>query len=281
MSVTSNTTTGARSGRPLIMGVLNITPDSFSDGGRWFEPAVAVRHARRMVEAGADIIDVGGESTRPGAEPVSEAEELQRVLPIVTTLAAELPARVSVDTSKPAVMEAAVRAGAEIINDVRALRAPGALQIAADSGATVCLMHMQGDPHSMQERPSYGNVVDDVEAFLLERARACREAGVARDRIWLDPGFGFGKRQAHNLELLRGLPRLASHGYPVLAGLSRKSLLADLTGRDVADRLAGSLALALLAAQAGARILRVHDVAETRDVLLVLQAAFPEHPGAE
>jgi len=257
------------------MGVLNVTPDSFSDGGAWFEPAVAMRHARRMAEAGADLIDVGGESTRPGAQPVSEREELDRVIPIVAAIARELDVPVSVDTSKPAVMRSAVEAGAGLINDIRALRQPGALETAAALGVPVCLMHMQGEPRTMQSGPVYGDVVGEVEAFLLERAAACRAAGIPREHIWLDPGFGFGKTVDHNLELLRAMPRLAGHGYPVLAGLSRKSMLGRLTGRAVDERLAGSLALAQLAAQGGAGMLRVHDVPETLDMLRVLQAVWP------
>lgn len=273
--------TPATGSTPLIMGVLNVTPDSFSDGGRWFEPVVALRHARQMAEAGADIIDVGGESTRPGALEVSVEEELKRTIPIVSAIATELDVRVSIDTSKPEVIRAAVDAGASLINDVRALREPGALEAAAESGADICLMHMQGDPRTMQASPSYDDVVADVSNFLRSRVTACLDAGVAPARLWLDPGFGFGKTLEHNLALLRRLPELAALGYPLLVGLSRKSLLQAITGRAVDDRLAGSLALALLAAQGGAGMLRVHDVAETRDVLTVWRAAFPTQAHAE
>jgi dihydropteroate synthase len=254
------------------MGVLNVTPDSFSDGGRWQDRGQALAHARAMLAAGAELIDVGGESTRPGADEVPVHDELERVLPVVEAVAALPGAVVSVDTSKAEVMRAAAAAGAAMINDVYALRRPGAMAAAAEAGLPVCLMHMRGEPRSMQTAPAYDNVVDEVEAFLLERASAAERAGISRDRICLDPGFGFGKRLEHNLELLRALPRLAAHGYPLLAGLSRKSMLQALTGRTVEQRLAGSLALALLAAQGGASIIRVHDVPETRDMLRVLEA---------
>ena len=206
------------------MGVLNVTPNSFSDGGRYFNPARALDHARRMIDDGADLIDIGGESTRPGALPVDERDELGRVIPLVEALAADgVP--VSVDTRKPAVMRAALAAGAAMVNDVCALEAPGAIEALAGSGAGVCLMHMQGDPRTMQQAPRYDDVVGEVRAFLLARAAACEAAGIARDRIVLDPGFGFGKTLAHNLALLAGLPALAAAGYPVLVGLSRKSSL--------------------------------------------------------
>jgi dihydropteroate synthase len=263
------------------MGVLNVTPDSFSDGGRWLDRDRALRHAAEMLAAGADVVDVGGESTRPGAAAVPEGEELERVVPVVEFLVSELGAAVSVDTSKPAVMRAAAEAGAVMINDVFALRRPGALTAAADAGLAVCLMHMQGEPRTMQDRPAYDDVVAEVEDFLLARARAAEEAGIPAERIVLDPGFGFGKTLEHNLALLRGLPRLAAHGYPLLAGLSRKSMLQAITGRPVDERLAGSLALALLAAQNGAAVIRVHDVAETRDVLRVLGAVYPEAGAGE
>jgi dihydropteroate synthase len=261
--------------RPRIMGILNVTPDSFSDGGDWLSPRAAILHAHHMAAAGADIIDVGGESTRPGAAPVSIQQELDRVIPVIEALWAEMRLPISVDTSKPEVMRAAAGAGAGLINDVFALRNAGALDAAVDLGLPVCLMHMQGEPRSMQAQPEYDDVVAEVEAFLLERAEACAAAGLARSRILLDPGFGFGKRLEHNLELLRHLPRLCAHGYPVLAGLSRKSMLGQITGRGVERRMAGSVALAMLAAHAGAAIVRVHDVAETRDALKVLEAVFP------
>jgi dihydropteroate synthase len=257
------------------MGVLNMTPDSFSDGGRWNGRDAALRHAADMIREGADIIDVGGESTRPGAEAVPEQQELDRVLPVLEALAEEFDVTLSVDTSKAAVMRAAVGAGAGMLNDVYALRQPGALEAAGDLGVPVCLMHMQGEPRSMQVDPRYDDVVAEVEDFLLERADAAEAAGVPRAHIVLDPGFGFGKSPEHNLALLRALPRLARCGYPLLVGLSRKRLLETLTGRPVGERLAGSLALALAAARGGASIIRVHDVAETVDVLRVMAAAWP------
>jgi dihydropteroate synthase len=258
---------------PCVMGILNVTADSFSDGGRVGRDA-ALAHARRMTAEGARIVDVGGESTRPGAMPVDEADELARVIPVVETLARE-GVCVSVDTMKPAVMRAALDAGASMINDVRALQAPGALDVVASSGAAVCLMHMQGAPRTMQLRPHYDDVVGEVREFLRERAQACRDAGIAAERIVVDPGFGFGKTLAHNLDLLRNLDDLAQLGYPVLAGLSRKSTIGTITGRDVGGRLAGSLAAALAAAVRGARILRVHDVQETVDALAVWTALGP------
>jgi dihydropteroate synthase len=261
--------------RPLIMGVLNVTPDSFSDGGRYWDPAAALGHALAMAEAGADWIDVGGESTRPGAVEVPLDVELSRVIPVIESITRRCPVPVSVDTSKPEIMRAAAAAGARLINDVYALRRTGALDAAVQTGLPVCLMHMQGEPRAMQEAPQYEDVVAEVESFLLGRAKACQAAGMAKTDIWLDPGFGFGKSLQHNLELLRALPRLAAHGYPVLAGLSRKSMLGASTGRDAGDRLAGSLALAMLAAQGGAAVLRVHDVAQTRDMLKVLAAVWP------
>jgi dihydropteroate synthase len=261
--------------RPLIMGVLNVTPDSFSDGGSWHRRQDALMQAHRMAAAGADIIDVGGESTRPGAEPVSVDEELERTLPVVEQLSHELTLPISIDTSKPDVMRAAAAAGAGMINDVWALRQPGALEAAAGTGLPVCLMHMLGEPGSMQDQPRYLDVVTEVEEFLLGRVAACEAAGIGTHRILLDPGFGFGKRLEHNLALLRGLGRLVEHGYPVLAGLSRKSMLGQLTGRGVEDRTVASVAAAVLAVQAGATIVRVHDVAETRDALAVLRAVWP------
>jgi len=257
--------------RPRVMGILNVTPDSFSDGGAYLDRERALDCARQMLADGADLIDVGGESTRPSAAPVDEADELERVLPVVATLAAE-GALVSVDTMKPGVMRRAVAAGAVMINDVRALREPGAMDAAAASGAAVCLMHMQGEPRTMQQAPRYADVLAEVAAFLLERAQACERAGVARERIVVDPGFGFGKTVDHNLALLRGLRTLADAGYPVLAGLSRKSTLGALTGRGVGERLAASIAAALACAARGASILRVHDVRETVDALEVWTA---------
>jgi dihydropteroate synthase len=257
--------------RPLIMGIVNITPDSFSDGGKFFDPGRALDHARQLLEEGADILDIGGESSRPGAEPVGADEELRRVLPVLERLV-ELPVPVSVDTCKPEVMRRAAAAGAAIINDIFALRAPGALDAAAESPVAVCLMHMQGEPRTMQQAPHYRDVVGEVGEFLVERAAAAVAGGIGRDRIVLDPGFGFGKTPQHNLELIRALPRLREAGFPLLAGLSRKALFGKIVGREAAERVHASAAGALLAAQRGASIVRVHDVAATRDCLLVLRA---------
>lgn len=257
---------------PVVMGVLNVTPDSFSDGGRWHGPAAAIERALAMVEEGAALIDIGGESTRPGAGPVPLAEELRRVVPLVEALAERLPVPVSVDTMKPEVMRAVLVAGASMINDVTALQAPGAVEAVAGSGAAVCLMHMRGEPRTMQADPAYGDVAAEVADFLATRAAACRAAGIAPGRIVLDPGFGFGKRLEHNLELLAGLGTLVALGYPVLAGLSRKSMIGQLTGRPVGERLYGSVALAALAVVAGARIVRAHDVAPTVDAVRVAAA---------
>lgn len=258
---------------PVVMGVLNVTPDSFFDGGRFLDPDRAVAQAERMQGEGAAIIDVGGESTRPQAPEVSAEEELGRVLPVIERLAGRLSAVISVDTSKPEVMRAAAAAGAGLINDVRALRAPGALEAAAATSCAVCLMHMLGEPATMQRDPRYADVVSEVRVFLLERAQACRGAGIAEDRIVIDPGFGFGKTLSHNLELLRQLPQLSSCGYPVLVGLSRKSTVAALTQRRDADaRLPGSIALATIAALNGARVIRAHDVAATLDAIKVAVA---------
>ncbi len=263
--------------RPRLMGVLNTTPDSFSDGGSYYQSGqlsldLALRRAQQMLDEGADIIDVGGESTRPGSSPVGEQEELDRVVPVVEAVASELGALVSVDTSSPAVIRETARVGAGLINDVRALQREGALGAAVESGLPVCLMHMQGNPETMQERPEYRDPVEEVKAFLLERAAVCRSAGIEDGRILLDPGFGFGKTLSHNLDLLHRLSEFDALGYPVLVGLSRKSMLGKLLGREVSERLPGSLALAMAAAQRGARIIRVHDVAPTRDVLAVLAA---------
>ena len=262
---------------PVIMGVLNITPDSFSDGGRWYRNGRAdlsslIAHATSMVSAGAGILDVGGESTRPGADPVSEQEELDRVVPVVEALAAECEAVISVDSSSPVVMREAADAGAGLLNDVRALQRERAVSTAAELNLPVCLMHMQGSPETMQQSPDYSDVVDEVGQFLLGRVIVCEDAGISRDQILLDPGFGFGKTMEHNLELFAGLPRLRELGFPLLVGLSRKSLIAKITGREVHERLPGSLAFALMAVERGAQLLRVHDVAETADVLKILAA---------
>jgi dihydropteroate synthase len=257
--------------RPLIMGVVNITPDSFSDGAKYLEPEAAAAHAARLMDEGADILDIGGESSRPGAEPVSLHEERRRVLPVLEKILG-LGVPVSVDTCKPELMREAIAAGASMINDIFGLRAPGALPAVAASNAAVCVMHMQGEPRTMQAQPQYRDVVQEVRDFLLERARAAQAAGIAADRIVIDPGFGFGKTTEHNLALIRGLRELAAAGYPVLAGLSRKSLFGKIVGRAVAERMPASVAGALLAAQRGAAIVRVHDVAATRDALLVMRA---------
>jgi dihydropteroate synthase len=256
------------------MGILIVTPDSFADGGRYLEPQSALDHARQMVADGADLIDVGGESTRPGALPVPEGEEIDRVIPHVEALA-RAGVAVSVDTRKPAVMRAAIAAGAALINDVSALSAPGAIEACAGTGAGVCLMHMRGEPASMQQAPSYAEVAAEVRDFLLARADACIAAGIAPAHIVLDPGFGFGKTLAHNLSLMRALPSLVAAGYPVLVGLSRKSSLGQITGRPVEERLAASLAAALAAVARGAAIVRVHDVRETVDALMVWLAVGP------
>jgi dihydropteroate synthase len=257
--------------RPLVMGVVNVTPDSFYDGGRHASTAAAIAHARRLADEGADLLDIGGESSRPGSDAVSLDDELARVLPVLDALR-DLALPISVDTTKPAVMRAAIAAGASMINDITALAVPGALDAVAASDAAVCLMHMRGEPKTMQADPAYADVVAEVREFLLARAGACVAAGIARDRIAVDPGFGFGKTVEHNLALLRELGAIAALGFPVLAGWSRKSSLGRITGRGSEERLAASLAAALIAAQHGARIVRVHDVAATRDVLAVLAA---------
>jgi dihydropteroate synthase len=253
-------------GRPAVMGVLNVTPDSFSDGGRFLGAEAAIAHARRLAGEGADIIDLGGESTRPGAQPVSEEEELKRILPVLERLSDHC---VSVDTRRPRVMREVLKAGASMINDVEALGAPGALEAVAQSDCAVCLMHKKGDPATMQRDPHYDDVVGEVKAYLNERVKVVKGAGIRAERIVVDPGFGFGKTAEHNLILLKNLSKISD--LPILAGLSRKSTLGKLTGRPVDERLAGSLAMALLALQSGATILRVHDVRETRDVIAVWQ----------
>ena len=262
---------------PRIMGVINTTPDSFSDGGTLYsndrlQLDATVERARAMVAAGAAILDIGGESTRPGAQPVSLDEELHRVVPVVEKLRADLNVVISVDTSSPEVMRAAAAAGAHLINDVRALRREGALEAAAETGLPICLMHMRGEPDAMQTDPQYRDVVLEVCEFLSERIAACEAAGIARERLLLDPGFGFGKTVAHNLELLAGLDQLQRLELPVLVGLSRKSLIGKLLGRDVGERLSASLALAVLAAERGAAIVRTHDVRETADAVAMVVA---------
>ena len=261
--------------RPLIMGVVNLTPDSFSDAGKFATPQAAVAQARRLCDEGADIIDIGGESTRPGSSGVTLEAERRRVLPVLEQLAAG-PVPVSVDTQKPELMREAIAAGASMINDINALLAPGAIAAVAANNVALCLVHKQGAPASMQADPHYEDVVAEVLAFLSLRVEAVRAAGVAAERIVIDPGFGFGKTLEHNLELLRRLERFTAAGPAVLAGISRKSMLGRLTGRAVDERVYASVAAALIAAQKGARILRVHDVAATRDALAVLNAVRSE-----
>ncbi|HEV7481670.1 MAG TPA: dihydropteroate synthase [Solirubrobacterales bacterium] len=254
------------------MGVVNVTPDSFSDGGLYLDPDAAVAHGEGLARAGAAILDVGGESTRPGAREVSEAEELRRVVPVIQGLA-ENDAEISVDTSKAAVAEAALDAGATIVNDVTALRGDGEMAaLCADRSATVVLMHMLGSPRTMQENPVYGDVVDEVKAFLAERVEAALAAGVGEDRIWLDPGIGFGKTAAHNLELLRRLSELGELGRPLVIGTSRKSFIGRVDGSDAGERLGGTIASSVLAAAEGADVLRVHDVAEVGQAMAVATA---------
>ncbi|HYS58853.1 MAG TPA: dihydropteroate synthase [Burkholderiales bacterium] len=265
--------------RPLVAGVVNVTPDSFSDGGRYLEPGVAIAHARRLTDEGADLIDIGAESSRPGASSVSTELELSRLLPVLEGLR-DSPVPISVDTTKPEVMRAVIGAGAAMINDIGALNSPGALETVASTDVAVCLMHMQGEPRTMQREPRYGDVVAEVRAFLAERVAAAEARGIARERIVIDPGFGFGKTVAHNFELLRNLHRLAEMGLPVMAGWSRKSTLGAVTGRGAGERLAASIAAALLAVEHGATIVRVHDVAATRDAFAVL-AAMDGHGSRE
>ena len=257
------------------MGIVNVTPDSFSDGGRFLDVEAAVAHARRLIADEADILDIGGESTRPGAAPADEREEIARVVPVIEAVRRESDIPISVDTMKPAVARAAVAAGATMWNDVTALGwSSGSVATAAELGCEVVLMHMQGEPSTMQKRPRYGDVLGEVAAFLKSRAEAAIAAGVARERIWVDPGFGFGKTPSHNLALIRGLPQVAALGFPVVVGASRKSSIARIAGdKSRADqRLGGSIALALAAAKAGAAMLRVHDVAETKQALAVAAA---------
>jgi dihydropteroate synthase len=263
--------------QPRVMGILNVTPDSFSDGGRFFDRDAAIDHARRMLVDGADIIDIGGESTRPGAAATAEAEETGRVVPVIEALRDECEARgvvLSIDTRKPEVMRAAIDAGAGMVNDVSALRADGAMDIVRDATHPVgiCLMHMRGEPATMQQHVVYTDVVGEVKAFLEERVAACKRAGIADNRLAIDPGFGFGKTVAHNLALLRWLEELVALGYPLVVGLSRKSTIGALTGREMDDRVAGSVAAALIAVERGAAIVRVHDVRETVDALNVWRA---------
>jgi len=259
------------------MGIVNVTPDSFSDGGRYESTEKAVEHALQLVEEGADILDIGGESTRPGATPVTLEEELRRVIPVIEKLSAVAGVPLSIDTYKPEVMRAAIAAGADIVNDVRALQEPGALEIVAASNAGVCLMHMQGTPQTMQIDPQYQDVVAEVKTFLAERMQAANAVGIANERIVLDPGFGFGKRTIHNIALLQQLQAISGLGRPLLVGLSRKSVLGQIVGGDVYVRLHASIAASVISAMKGARIVRVHDVKATADALKVVSAVLADN----
>ncbi len=261
--------------KPLrVMGIVNVTPDSFSDGGEYNHLNDAIDHVAQLIKDGADIVDIGGESTRPGAYSVAEQEELDRVVPLVKAVRDRFDVAISVDTTKPQVMTESIEVGANIINDVNALREKGALEALAATNAEVCLMHMQGEPRSMKHNPNYDDVVCDVKTFLQERVIACEKAGIGRERIWLDPGFGFGKSQRHNYQLLQRLQAFHELQLPLLVGMSRKSMIGHVTGREVKDRLAGSLAAATIAAMKGARIIRVHDVKETVDAMKVVAATI-------
>ncbi len=265
--------------RPLVMGVLNVTPDSFSDGGKFFATDAAIRQAERMFAAGAAIVDVGGESSRPGAGQISEDEELDRVIPVIETISDGTDIAVSIDTSKPGVMRAAVNAGASMINDVYALRQDGAVEAASELDVAVCLMHMQGEPGTMQENPGYQDIPGDILDFLSKRITACRDAGIDDEKIVIDPGFGFGKTHEHNVRLLASLDRFQELGMPLLVGLSRKSTLGALTGKDVEERLPAGIAAAILAVERGAHIVRTHDVDETIDALKIASAVM--QPGKD
>lgn len=256
------------------MGILNVTPDSFSDGGKYTALDAAIAHAKQLIAEGADILDIGGESTRPGAEPVSLQEELKRVIPVIEALSPTTPIPLSIDTYKPEVMHAAIQAGAHIVNDVRALQEPGALDVVVNSQAGVCLMHMQGMPQTMQLNPSYQDVVSEVKQFLQDRANVCLFQGISRERILLDPGFGFGKTKEHNITLIQHLEDLAELGYPLLVGLSRKSVLGKIAGGDEQQRLHAGLAASVISVMKGAKIVRVHDVKATVDALKVVAAVI-------
>ncbi len=254
------------------MGIVNVTPDSFSDGGKYNAADAAILHALKLVEEGADILDIGGESTRPNATPVGLQDELNRVIPVIEVLSKQVNIPISIDTYKPQVMQAAIAAGASMVNDVRALQETGALEVVANSNVGVCLMHMQGTPQTMQDNPHYHDVVNDVKEFLVDRLRASIHAGVSAERILLDPGFGFGKTRAHNIALIQQLESFADLNQPLLVGLSRKSVLGQVTGSDVDARLYASIAASVIAAQKGAKILRVHDVKETVEALKIVTA---------
>jgi len=262
--------------RSIVMGILNVTPDSFSDGGQYDRVEQALEHALQMQREGADIIDIGGESTRPGADPVTAEQELDRVLPVIRAIRRESSIPISIDTSKPEVMRAAVAAGADMVNDVNALQAPDAVETCAELEVPVCLMHMQGEPRTMQQHPQYGDVVRDVSDFLRRRCQACIDAGIDRNKIVLDPGFGFGKTLQHNLVLLNGLETLCELELPLLVGISRKSMLGAILDRPVDERLYGGIAAAVIAHTRGARLFRVHDVAPTRDALALCDALQQE-----
>lgn len=255
--------------RPIVMGILNVTPDSFSDGGKFDVANKAIEHAHQMSAEGAGIIDIGGESTRPGAEPVSVQQELERVIPVIETLSKELTIPISIDTSKPEVMREAIKAGASMVNDVCALQAEGALETVARLNVSVCLMHMQGEPRTMQKEPQYKDVVQEIKIFLLERAEACKKAGIPEDKIIIDPGFGFGKTLQHNLLLLKQLKEFVDTGFPVLVGVSRKSMFGQLLDLPVDERANASLAAAVVAVMNGAQIIRTHDVKSTAEALKV------------
>ncbi len=257
-----------------VMGIVNVTPDSFSDGGKYASVDLAVEHALHLIAEGADILDIGGESTRPGAEPVPLQEELRRVIPVIEALSKVTRVPLSIDTYKPEVMRAAIEAGADIVNDICALREPGALDIVANSNAGVCLMHMQGVPQTMQLNPVYNDVVEEVKQFLADRAEACLAKGISKERILLDPGFGFGKTTAHNVALIQHLDRLNALGYPLLVGLSRKSVLGRIAGGDEQQRLHAGLAASVISVMKGAKIVRVHDVKATVDALKVVAAVM-------
>ncbi|MEK7989715.1 MAG: dihydropteroate synthase [Thiotrichaceae bacterium] len=259
---------------PLIMGILNITPDSFSDGGQFQHKETAFNHARQMLQQGADIIDIGGESTRPDSQPISVQQELDRVIPIIEMVKAELPVKISIDTSKAQVMQAAIAAGVDIINDVAALCHENSLQVAAESNLIVCLMHMQGAPQIMQNNPQYEEVIAEVKQFLLQRIDACLAQGIATQNIWIDVGFGFGKKLEHNLQLMKHLENFTLLDYPVLVGVSRKSMIGKVLDKSIEQRLYGGLGLTALAVAKGAKIIRTHDVAATQDVVKMVQAVM-------
>ncbi len=259
---------------PRIMGIINVTPDSFSDGGKFFDRDAALKQAEKLISDGADILDIGGESTRPGSDIVAEQEEIERVAPVIEMISAEFDIPISIDTMKPGVMTAAVKAGAGLINDVNALRMEGALEAAVELKVPVCLMHMQGTPQTMQQEPHYDDVVNEVKTFLLERVDTCLKAGIKAEHIMLDPGFGFGKRARHNLRLMKHLSVLTDLPYPVLVGVSRKSIIGDMLKVSVDERLAGSLSLASIATWQGAKLIRTHDVKETYQAVKLSQAVM-------